>query len=104
MKVYISGPITGIENYEDAFRIRAEWLEGEGHEAVNPCDIKIEECHCDLKNDPAGLHKWSCYMKHDLRLMLDCDAITVLSGWQASHGARTEVMVAAAVGLKFVEL
>lgn len=98
MRVYISGPISGLPRdvYERAFANRAQWVSGQGWEPVNPVEVKLGACACP------GEHEWSCYMRFDLLAMLGCDAITTLPGWERSHGARAEVFVAGVAGLTFV--
>ena len=83
MKLYISGPITGVPNYQENF-IKAETiLKQAGHEVVNPCAVVL-----------ADNATWEAYMKADIPLMLACDGVAVLPGWEASAGARFEVDIA----------
>lgn len=42
------------------------------------------------------------YMRLDLTRLLDCHAIALLSDWENSVGARLEAMVAADIGLPFL--
>lgn len=89
MKLYLSGPMTGIEklnfphfeNCSNALRIL-------GHKVVSPHEI-----------EDAGT--WDSCLKADLTQMLGCDAIVVLDGWEASRGARLEVTTAINVGMEF---
>lgn len=102
MKVYISGPITGLtpDVYRKAFADRAEWVRAQGWEPVDPCEVDhVSGCSCHNGGD----HTWSCYMRTDLLVLLRCDAITTLPGWQGSNGARAEVFVASVAGLRFVD-
>lgn len=100
MKVYISGPITGLEEdvFRKAFNDRAALLAAGGLTPVNPLMVEKGDCACP----PAPRHLWSCCLKADLRALLDCDAISTLPGWERSHGARIEVMVAGVAGLTFL--
>jgi len=83
MKLYISGPITGVPNYQENF-IKAEAiLKQAGHNVINPCTV--------LLDDSAT---WENYMKADIPLMLACDGLAVLPGWEASAGARLEIDIA----------
>ena len=83
MKLYISGPITGVSNYQENF-IKAEAvLKRAGYEVINPCVVVLAENAT-----------WEAYMKADIPLMLTCDGVAVLPGWEDSTGARLEVDIA----------
>lgn len=89
MKIYISGPITGVENYVEAFEQAEQKLIAEGHEVVNPCKLP----HNHDKS-------WESYMKEDIKAMLDCDAILLLPRWHKSKGAAIESDIAFRLGIK----
>ena len=93
MRVYISGPMTGLPdlNYP-AFRTEATLWRANGHEAVNPAELEGPD-------DEA----WEWYLKRDLKALLDCDAVVLLPGWEASRGANLEVHVARALGMEVIE-
>jgi hypothetical protein len=105
MKVYISGAISGqpLADAADRFAAAASRLATAGHVPVNPFMVPPHAgCSCPGAVNAAGAgggHEWSCYLRGDLAAMLDCDAILMLPGWESSHGARLELMVASAVGL-----
>lgn len=88
-KVYIAGPITGLDwkevkaKFGNAQRI----LEECGYEVENPCDHQIEN------------GTWESYMKQGLHAMLDCDGVLALEGWEHSRGAQIEVRLARELGL-----
>ena len=91
-RVYISGAIEhyDLEERRAAFG-RAEQLLGlHGLKAVNP-----------MKNGlrPAEAH-WREHMRRDIALLLECDAIFMLEGWELSKGAKLELDVASSCGLK----
>lgn len=89
-KVYISGPITGVPDYEGAFKAHAFLLARMGYAVVDPTSVSIE----------GGT--WEQYMQNDLGLLRKCDAISMLVGWEASKGACIERRFAKKLGLKFV--
>lgn len=106
MKVYISGGITGLPlaAARVVFASAAAVLADVGHEPVDPFTVPpYQDCSCPDAVGPEGAgsgHEWGCYLRGDLAAMLGCDAILMLPGWEASHGARLELSVASAVGLK----
>lgn len=92
MKIYISGKISGIEKEAEAIFEKAEnELLLLGYEVVNPMKIKHDH---DLS--------WSSYMKEDLKAMLCCQAVYMLSNWQDSKGATVERQLAGQLGLKII--
>ena len=90
MLVYISGKITGKENYKDDF-LKAEcWLRLNDYKVVNPS--RLIDIFPSL--DYAQL------MAIDYKLIDMCDAIFMLDGWQRSKGAVAELSYAKALGKK----
>lgn len=91
MKVYIAGPITGIpNNNRRAFDAAVKHLREGGRDPVSPAELE--------EKIGAG-HPWQVYMNRALSLMLDCEAVFVLPGWQRSRGASLEVYVATQIAL-----
>lgn len=90
MKVYISGPMTGLPDYNfPAFNAAADALRADGFEVENPADKGVIDGWT-----------WTDYLRLDLRIITECDAIYTLPGWRQSPGARLEVHVATALGLE----
>ena len=83
MRLYLSGPITGIEDYGPRFAAAADQLEAVGYTVVNPATIG---------DRPGWL--WADYMRAALQLMCNCQGVALLPGWQESKGARLEREVA----------
>jgi hypothetical protein len=90
-RVYISGPISGYDLAErkEAFASAANRFRRQGYYVVNPMEIQ-------LPKDAS----WSDYMRADIRALMDCDIIYMLSGWHASRGATIERNLAEELGMK----
>ena len=101
--VYVSGPITHHTG-PDPFEPISRTLSRLGFTVVNPKTIGAcpdESCvKLPHEEEKGWNHSWACFLKHDLAAMLlRCDTILMLNGWQDSHGARLELTVASAVGM-----
>lgn len=97
-KVYISGPMRGVENYNrPKFN---EWerkiWEGGLYEPVNPMRIGDEIARPEgIERNPELLQK---VFNADIRELTHCDAIFLLNGWEKSEGAQKELQYALANG------
>lgn len=104
LKIYLSGPITGRDRsqVEQHFRHQAHILRERGHIPLVPLNVKpqCDGCVYDTRTGSRTEHSWSCYLRWDLAELLRCDAIMLLTDWATSHGARLELQVAAACGLR----
>jgi hypothetical protein len=91
-RIYVSGPMTGIpEHNAPAFQKAANELQAAGLIPILPVPFV------------AG-RSYEEYLRDDLKLLLDCDGIYMLPGWQESKGAKIEHMVALACGIDEVEI
>lgn len=89
MKIYIAGPMTGLPDYNlPAFATAAEQLRSVGHDAANPGHRGVIDGYT-----------WRDYMRDGLTLLLSCEAIALLDGWESSKGAQLEAHVAQALAL-----
>lgn len=106
MKIYLAGPMRGIEDHNfPAFHFAAAKLRAEGHEVFSPAE-KGEELH--LKKDPT-IQNVLAFRRKVFKLDLcwiceHAEAVALLPGWQASEGAMAERQAARAVGLSVIEL
>ncbi len=92
MRIYISGPITGrdIEVARREFEWAADALRASGHEPVDPM--------AEVPYNPGWT--WRDYMRADIRLLVDCDAVALLPKWEWSRGAELERDIAERLGMK----
>ncbi len=94
MRVYLSGPMTGLpEHNYPAFQEGREELRALGHEVLCPAEAGVVEGW-----------SWADYLRRDLVMVCDAEAVVVLPGWAASKGARLEVHVAQALGMPVVPI
>ena len=91
-RVYISGPITGVQNYCDPFVNAENFLLEKGCKVINPCLMDFVMPNADYED----------YMKADLLLLDMCDAIYMLKGWEKSRGANREYGYALAKGMEIM--
>ena len=88
MKVFISGPMTGIEDFNRAkFNAMEKMLKEHGKSVFNPAWLAVDE-------------SWSRddLMAVDIAVLARCDAIVLLPGWENSEGARAEYAYAVSAG------
>lgn len=102
LKIYISGPIAGYpEANRPAFEHYARLVRVAGGDSVLPHDISPDHqgpCPRDAIAGADG-HAWACHLRGDIIVMLQCDGVVMMPGWERSHGARMEHTVAASCGL-----
>jgi hypothetical protein len=103
MKIYIAGPMSGIEDWNfPAFFEAEEQLKELGYEVINPAHndgTNLEEALASAGTPERPTNSWAYYMRRDLPGVLAVDALCVLPDWQKSKGASLEVQVAQALGL-----
>ena len=90
-KVYLSGPISGYD-YKERRMTFARWAEAlrdAGFEPVNPMENGVPK--------DAAIEE---HMRVDLMMLLECDGIMMLKGWEKSLGARVEHEVALSCGMR----
>lgn len=89
MKLYVSGPMTGIEEFNfPMFNAAAATLREAGYEVENPADKGIIEGW-----------EWEDYLRYDIKVLMDCDGVAQLHGWGNSRGARLEADVARSLSM-----
>ena len=81
-KIYISGKITGDDNFKKKFKVAESKLRKSGWRIIaNPTSF------------PAAL-TWEAYMIQDIRELFTCDAIFMIDDWKESKGAKIEHAIA----------
>ncbi len=97
-KVYISGPITGIPNFNASSFCDAERsLYYSGYDIANP--LRINNVINHLNEVTVTLEEHSKYprehyLKNDVAQLIKCDYIFFLGGWENSKGALFERQIA----------
>ncbi|WAH39252.1 DUF3850 domain-containing protein [Alicyclobacillus dauci] len=92
MKVYISGPMSGIAEFNrPVFDNAAEMLREAGYNVFNPGAVRING-------------EWEDFMRHDIKAQMDCDVVVLLQNWHMSRGSQLEVYLAKQLGIRVCEL
>ena len=82
MKIYISGAITGTDDYMERFAKAEKELTENGYSVVNPAKVNAQ-----LPEDT----DYEDYMLMSLCMLDMCEAIYMLLGWSVSCGANREL-------------
>ncbi|WP_157149839.1 DUF4406 domain-containing protein [Brachyspira pilosicoli] len=108
LKIYLSGAITGRENYKEEFeyaKIRIKDFEAKNNKKTDKDKIKLDVIvphHYDYLNKTG---KWEDYLKNDIKMLVDCDClIDIENGSENSKGAMLEKMICIALGIPIVSL
>lgn len=91
---YISGPVTGIEEFNrPTFMLAQRMLLSAGCSVFNPS-------HIDWPIDPLeGEALWQYFMHYCVQALPLCDSLLMLPDWQNSKGAKEEHRIAKMLGL-----
>lgn len=81
MRIYLSGPITGTEDYMERFAAAESELSEFDMAVVNPAKVNGQ-----LPKETT----YSEYMEMSIAMLKQCDAIYMLEGWRKSNGAMVE--------------
>ena len=90
-KIYIAGPVTGVNGYEETFAKAADALRAKGYEPVNPVA-------------PGIVEGWTYrdYINRGFQMLMECDCMLLLPGYMDSKGAALELHYALAVGMEIM--
>ena len=96
VKVYVSGPVSNraFEDTKQHFRRIAAELRSSGLTPVDP--TLIEQSSSPEEN---ALKGWEDFMREGIKLLMDCDAIYMLEGYEHSRGAKLEWQLADKLGM-----
>lgn len=101
--IYVSGPITGVEKWQDNFlQAEKELLELPGtFFVVNPIAIAkdIENLFAKIEKTP----DYTDYMRKDIKELSSCNIICMLPDWKRSKGARLEYRIAKILNMQILE-
>ena len=93
-RIYISGPITGTDDFYERFaEAEAEAMWSCDGSVVNPARLN------DIMPKDATHEE---YMELSFKLLGMCDAIYMLKGWEESKGANREYGYAVAKGMRLM--
>lgn len=81
MKIYLSGAITGTNDYMERFKAAEEKLTLDGHTVFNPAAVNSM-----MPTETT----YEEYMRVSFTLLDMCDVIYMMRGWQDSKGANRE--------------
>jgi hypothetical protein len=89
-KVYVSGPMTGIKDFNyPAFECAELFFKNLGAVVYSP-----HKAPC--------FKSWEDYMRYDIKMLCDCEYIFMLEGWENSKGAKIEKYIAESIGIKTI--
>lgn len=93
VRVYISGPITGTDDYMERFKSAEDLLKVDGISVINPAAVND-----NLPEDTT----YEEYMKMCYVMMNMCDAVYFLKGWEKSIGSNREYGYAIAKSMAII--
>lgn len=91
-RVFISGGITGVDNYQENFNNAEKELKAKGYKVINPTIVSEHLVEADAS--------WEECMAVTRALFYICDSVYMLRGWEKSAGATVEHKAALENGKK----
>ena len=108
MKVYLAGPMSGIEHFNaPAFMAAERDLIAQGHEVYNPVSyIGLDACMAGRGEETnlQGFDRGKALLSGLVYICEKAEAIALLPGWANSSGATAEYAVAMALKLRVIYL
>lgn len=105
LAIYISGGITGVENWQDIFMAAEQDLMLHLHARFfifNPVKI-ANDLERSFKVNIGKMPGYTDYMREDIKILARCNAICMLPGWKRSKGARLEYRIAKILNMQILE-
>lgn len=105
LAIYISGGITGVENWQDIFMAAEQDLILRLHARLfifNPVKI-AKDLERSFKVNIGKTPGYTDYMREDIKILARCNAICMLPGWKRSKGARLEYRIAKILNMQILE-
>jgi hypothetical protein len=100
LRVFVSGPMSGHDNYNfDAFARAENQLRDHGDDVISGRMLFASEIARGITRP----HKDYLRMSIKLMLSFETDTICLLEGWQESDGSRAEVAVGLSLGMDFID-
>jgi hypothetical protein len=93
MKIYIAGPMTGYKDYNYPAFMEAE--ERIGNFTHGNCEIFNPARNPEQKT-------YADYLREAIKLLIQCDTIYMLPGWEKSNGATLEHKIAVTLGMEVI--
>lgn len=96
---YISGPITGVEGWQERFIQAENWVKKNIDTQIKTPRLIGKRLEEELGKTEEQI-PWEEYMRADLRELTYCDTIFVMRGSEGSKGAALELHLAQGLGLR----
>ena len=96
MKVYLSGPMTGLPEFNyPRFNEVSDRIREEGFDVYNPAEYPFDG---PLDEFPIR----EAFAEYAKQICLKCNAIVLLEGWENSRGANAELSLAKICGIDVI--
>ena len=102
---YLAGPMRGLPEFNfPEFHKQAAWLRANGWDVFSPAER--DEADPVLNGDWAigKQHGLAYFMQFDLAAVCQTSAVVLMTGWEASQGARLEAVTAVEIGHPVFEI
>jgi hypothetical protein len=102
-KCYIAGPMSGYPGFNFmAFYSAEDEVEKLGYFPINPARIDNATGFDEKVNDLSDIDMKEVALR-DIVLLMECEAVYLLDGWEDSRGALAEYFLAKWIGLEIIK-
>ncbi|MDR0675737.1 MAG: DUF4406 domain-containing protein [Elusimicrobiota bacterium] len=91
-RLFLSGPITNIDDYRKRFDQDDNLLTSKGWAVANPTRMGLEIF-------PDTEDGWKDCMKETISIMIKCNGVALMDGWEKSRGSKIEKEIADILGI-----